>query len=388
MNDPVIWLPPWPGSARGDVSTSCSTARRVFIERGYRRTRWPTSRARWASRRARSNGYVEGKEALHLLSTAPSPAPDGGPDLPVRNAEAGRDHRPPARAPASEAAHARSHWRARPCARDVRRECEDVLGELLMISSRARRPDRHCSKALRARSADIVPAFTLEMRRDLLARVTSSLARTGASARSSSCRVPDTAIPHGCCSRPSRFARHRLRATATRRRSTTPRAYGDHRPSSRVLPRTGGGRRRDPLRHRGRSSLSLALPRLSFGDYRVTWTGVPRGARAPVRRARAFWWDDIHYAPAHRPPNLQGPACIVAVGVLGRVLGGTGDDYVRANAIVALFRLDRRGSRRLVHFARRREGGDRAALLAIAAFTGSAFASASFSVNLPSAGSS
>jgi hypothetical protein len=72
----------------------------------------------------------------------------------------------------------------------------------------------------------------------------------------------------------------------------------------------------------------------------------------------------------------------VAVGALGRVLGGTGDDYVRANAIVGLLGW-LAAVLTLVRFARR-EGGDRAALLAVAAFTGSAFASASFSVNLPS----
>lgn len=129
-------------------------------------------------------------------------------------------------------------------------------------------------------------------------------------------------------------------------------------------------------------ALHLALLAASLGDYRVSVDSAYHVALArQYGEHGAFWWDDIHYAPAHRP-NLQGPAVHVAVGVLGRVLGGTGDDYVRANAIVALLGWIAAVAT-LWHFARR-EGGDRAALLAVAAFTGSAFASASFSVNLPS----
>lgn len=129
-------------------------------------------------------------------------------------------------------------------------------------------------------------------------------------------------------------------------------------------------------------ALHLALLAASLGDYRVSVDSAYHVALArQYGEHGAFWWDDIHYAPAHRP-NLQGPAVHVVVGALGRVLGGTGDDYVNANAIVALLGW-LAAVATLLHFARR-EGGDRAALLAVAAFTGSAFASASFSVNLPS----
>lgn len=129
-------------------------------------------------------------------------------------------------------------------------------------------------------------------------------------------------------------------------------------------------------------ALHLALLAASLGDYRVSVDSAYHVALArQYGEHGAFWWDDIHYAPAHRP-NLQGPAVHVAVGMLGRLLGGTGDDYVRANAIVALLGWIAAVAT-LWHFARR-EGGDRAALLAVAAFTGSAFVSASFSVNLPS----
>ena len=76
-----------------------------------------------------------------------------------------------------------------------------------------------------------------------------------------------------------------------------------------------------------------------------------------------FWWDTIHYGPAHRP-NLQGPALHLAIGLLGRILGGTGDDYVTANALLGLAQwLAAMGT--VVFFARRL-GGDRAALLAVA----------------------
>jgi hypothetical protein len=95
----------------------------------------------------------------------------------------------------------------------------------------------------------------------------------------------------------------------------------------------------------------------------------------------AFFWDTIHYAPAHRP-NLQGPALHVAVGALGRLLGGTGDDYIRANALVGLAGwLAAVGT--VASFARR-YGGERAMLLAVATLSGGAFASGSFRVNIPS----
>jgi hypothetical protein len=129
-------------------------------------------------------------------------------------------------------------------------------------------------------------------------------------------------------------------------------------------------------------ALHLVLLTASLGDYRVSVDSAYHVALAhQYGEHGSYWWDDIHYAPAHRP-NLQGPAVHVAVGALGRLLGGTGDDYVRANAIVALLGW-LAAVATLLHFARR-EGGDCAALLAVAAFTGSAFASASFSVNLPS----
>jgi len=128
--------------------------------------------------------------------------------------------------------------------------------------------------------------------------------------------------------------------------------------------------------------LNFALLAISLGDYRVSVDSAYHVALArQYGEHGSYFWDDIHYAPAHRP-NLQGPAVHVVVGALGRVLGGSGDDYILANAIVALLGW-LAAIATLIHFTRR-EGGDLATLLAVAVFAGSAFASGSFSVNLPS----
>jgi len=38
-------------------------------------------------------------------------------------------------------------------------------------------------------------------------------------------------------------------------------------------------------------------------------------------------WDRINFGPGGRP-NLQAPLLHLAIGALGRAMGGTGDDYV------------------------------------------------------------
>jgi len=128
--------------------------------------------------------------------------------------------------------------------------------------------------------------------------------------------------------------------------------------------------------------LNFVLLAAALGDYRVSVDSAYHVALArQYAEHGTYWWDDIHYAPAHRP-NLQGPAVHVVVGALGRLLGGSGDDCIRANALVALLGW-LAAIATLIHFTQR-EGGDRAVLLAVAVFAGSAFASGSFSVNLPS----
>lgn len=93
------------------------------------------------------------------------------------------------------------------------------------------------------------------------------------------------------------------------------------------------------------------------------------------------WWDPINFGPAGRP-NLQGPLMHVAIGYLGRALGGDGMDYVRANAVLALVQWV--AAMFTAWFFARRYGGDWAALFAIALLSGALFASISFAVGLPS----
>ena len=77
--------------------------------------------------------------------------------------------------------------------------------------------------------------------------------------------------------------------------------------------------------------LVVALP-----DFRVS---IDSGYHVSLARwygeHGTAWWDHINFGPGGRP-NLQGPAMHMAIGALGRVLGGTGDDYVLANAILGV----------------------------------------------------
>ncbi len=95
----------------------------------------------------------------------------------------------------------------------------------------------------------------------------------------------------------------------------------------------------------------------------------------------AAWWDHINFGPGGRP-NLQGPLMHMAIGYLGRVLGGDGMDYVRVNAILALAQWA--AAIFTVWFFARRYGGDWAALFAVTLLSGTLFASISFAVGVPS----
>jgi hypothetical protein len=120
----------------------------------------------------------------------------------------------------------------------------------------------------------------------------------------------------------------------------------------------------------------------SIPDYRVS---VDSGYHVSLARWYAehhsAWWDPINFQPRGRP-NLQAPALHVAIGLLGRALGGTGDAYVLANAILAF--LQWLCAVFTVWYFARRERGDEAGLFAVALFTGSAFVAGSFYVGLPS----
>lgn len=130
------------------------------------------------------------------------------------------------------------------------------------------------------------------------------------------------------------------------------------------------------------AALHLGLLIAALPDYRVSIDSAYHTALGRQYSLHGtYFWDSIHYAPGGRP-NLQGPLVHVLIGALGRALGGSGDDYVRANAILGIACWA--GAVLTAWFFARRYGGDRAALLAVAAFAGSAFAAGSFYVNLPS----
>jgi len=126
----------------------------------------------------------------------------------------------------------------------------------------------------------------------------------------------------------------------------------------------------------------FTLLALTIGDYRVS---IDSGYHVSLGRYYAehgtAWWDTINWGPGGRP-NLQGPLLHAIIGVLGRLLGGSGDAYVLANALLALLQWTA-AVLTLVFFARR-GGGDWAALFAVALFTGSGLASLSYSLGLPS----
>jgi hypothetical protein len=94
-----------------------------------------------------------------------------------------------------------------------------------------------------------------------------------------------------------------------------------------------------------------------------------------------YFWDHLNWAPDGRP-NLQGPALHMGIGLLGRVLGGQGDDYVLAFSLLAVLQWGA-AMFTAIYFARRLHG-DWAALFAAALLSGSAFAAGPFFVGVPS----
>jgi hypothetical protein len=121
---------------------------------------------------------------------------------------------------------------------------------------------------------------------------------------------------------------------------------------------------------------------LSLPDYFV---GIDSGYHVSLARwygeHGSAWWDHINFGPDGRP-NLQGPLMHMAVGYLGRALGGEGMDYVHANAVLALAQW--MTAMFTAWFFARRYGGDWAALFAVTLLSGALFASISFAVGLPS----
>jgi len=128
--------------------------------------------------------------------------------------------------------------------------------------------------------------------------------------------------------------------------------------------------------------IHAALLLATIADYRVSPDSGYHVAMARVyARHGSAWWDPVNYGPGGRP-NLQGPALHVAIALLGSLLGGQGDDFVLANAILAVMQWGAAVAT-IVFFAWRLSG-DLAALFAASLLTGSAFASGSFYVGIPS----
>jgi AcrR family transcriptional regulator len=195
---------------RLDQLLDCAT--RVFIDKGYRRTQMADVAREMGVSAGALYGYVESKEALfHLLiDRAFTGAAAATPELPVRTPAPGATVARLRERLASEAALPRlaaASARARP--REVRRECSEVLGELYDLVARTQ-----AGTTLIERSAldlpELVPAFYLEMRRDLLARLTAWLERRVRAGQLR--RLPDTAIAARLVLESiTWFARHRLR---------------------------------------------------------------------------------------------------------------------------------------------------------------------------------
>ena len=123
--------------------------------------------------------------------------------------------------------------------------------------------------------------------------------------------------------------------------------------------------------------LAFAIP-----DYRVSIDSGYHISLAEQYTAHgAVWWDHINFGPGGRP-NLQGPAVHIAIALLGSILGGTPHAYIVANAILGLMQWFA-AVLTVLYFARRL-GGDLAALFAVAMHTGSAYASGSFAIGIPS----
>ena len=129
-------------------------------------------------------------------------------------------------------------------------------------------------------------------------------------------------------------------------------------------------------------ALHFILLALSLGDYRVSIdSGFHVSLAEWYAHHGAAWWDHINFGPRGRP-NLQGPGLHVAIAALGTMFGGRPDDFILANAILAL--LQWCAAIATIWFFARRAGGELAAMLAAALFAGAGFASASFYVGVPS----
>lgn len=95
----------------------------------------------------------------------------------------------------------------------------------------------------------------------------------------------------------------------------------------------------------------------------------------------SYFWDQLNYGPTGRP-NLQGPLLHYGVGLLGRALGGGGDDYVHAFTVFAI--LQWAAAVFTAVFFARKYGGDLAGLFAAALLTGGIYSAGPFFAGVPS----
>jgi hypothetical protein len=129
-------------------------------------------------------------------------------------------------------------------------------------------------------------------------------------------------------------------------------------------------------------SVHGALLLCTLADWRVT---LDSGYHVSLARAYGehglVAWDRINFGPTGRP-NLQAPLMHMAVGAMGRVMGGTGRDYVLANATLAAVQWTT--AMATAAFFALSLGGEWAMLLAVALLSGAGFAATSFAVGIPS----
>ena len=125
-----------------------------------------------------------------------------------------------------------------------------------------------------------------------------------------------------------------------------------------------------------------ALLLYSIPDYRVSIDSGYHISLAQQYAAHgAVWWDHINFGPGGRP-NLQGPALHIAIAALGTMFGGSPHAYIIANAVLAFIQW--LAAVLTVMYFGRRLGGDITAMFAVAILAGSAYASGSFAVGIPS----
>ena len=128
--------------------------------------------------------------------------------------------------------------------------------------------------------------------------------------------------------------------------------------------------------------VNAALLLYSIPDYRVSIDSGYHISLAEQYAAHgAVWWDHINFGPGGRP-NLQGPALHIAIALLGTAFGGSPHAYIIANAILALIQW--LAAVLTVMYFGRQLGGDITAMFAVAILAGSAYASGSFAIGIPS----